>query len=104
MPAGLKLVSGTDPTGPIVLAEGQKYLAADFGYQAEPGKGVIGDRVWSDANGNGVQDPGEVGLGGVSLNLSKAGADGVCGTADDVAVATTTSAADGSYLFTGPGA
>ena len=101
VPAGLKLVSGTDPKGPIALSEGQTYLAADFGYQAETGKGVIGDRVWSDANGNGVQDPGEVGLGGVSLKLSRVGADGVCGTADDVVMATTTSAADGSYLFTG---
>ena len=101
VPAGLKLVSGSDPAGPILLAEGQKYLAADFGYRADPDKGTIGDRVWSDANGNGVQDLGEVGLGGVSLSLSKAGPDGVCGTADDVAVATTTSAADGSYLFTG---
>ena len=100
VPAGLTLVSGTDPNGPIDLKEGQNYKDADFGYQAS-GKGVIGDRVWNDANGNGVQDPGEVGLGGVSLKLSKVGADGVCGTADDVAVATTTSAADGSYLFTG---
>jgi uncharacterized repeat protein (TIGR01451 family) len=101
VPAGLALVSGADPHGPITLAEGQVYLAADFGYQAETGKGVIGDLVWNDANGNGVQDPGEVGLGGVSLSLNKVGADGVCGTADDVAVATTTSAVNGSYLFTG---
>ena len=101
VPAGLTLVSGTNPHGPIVLAEGQIYLAADFGYQAESGKGVIGDRVWNDANGNGLQDPGEVGLSGVSLSLSKVGTDGVCGTADDVAVATTTSAVNGSYLFSG---
>ncbi len=92
LPAGLTLVSGADPHGPIVLAEGQIYMTADFGYQAETGKGVIGDRVWNDANSNGVQDPGEVGLSGVSLSLSKAGADGLCDTADDVAVATTTSA------------
>ena len=101
LPAGLTLVSGTDPNGPITLAEGQNYKDADFGYQADAGKGVIGDRVWSDANGNGAQDPGEVGLGGVNLALSRVGADGICGTADDVVVANTTSAADGSYLFTG---
>ncbi|KKK79648.1 hypothetical protein LCGC14_2831390, partial [marine sediment metagenome] len=31
--------------------------------------GSIGDLVWEDTNGNGVQDPGEPGLGNVTVNL-----------------------------------
>lgn len=98
VPAGLRLVAGTDPLL-VTLAQDQDYLTADFGYASTAG--VIGDRVWSDANGNGVQDPGEIGIGGVTLDLMSAGADGQCGTADDAKLASTTTATDGSYLFTG---
>ncbi|MCX6031445.1 MAG: hypothetical protein NT169_19370 [Chloroflexi bacterium] len=101
VPAGLTLTSGANPHGPIVLAEGADYRNADFGYGPATGTGAIGDRVWSDANGNGLQDPGEVGIGNVTLNLLNAGPDGRCGTADDTVAATKTTAPDGSYLFTG---
>src|ERR1700690_696484 len=30
---------------------------------------ILGNRVWLDANGNGIQDPGEEGIGGVCVNL-----------------------------------
>ncbi len=30
---------------------------------------ILGNQVWLDANGNGIQDPGEVGVGGVCVNL-----------------------------------
>ena len=33
------------------------------------GTGAIGDRVWIDADGDGVQDPGEAGLAGVTVQL-----------------------------------
>ena len=101
VPVGLVLTHA--PTQPINLAEGQNYRDADFGYGPLTGTGVIGDRVWSDADGDGVQDPGEVGIGNVTLNLLSAGPDGRCNTADDVVVGTKTTAADGSYpyLFTG---
>lgn len=98
LPDGLSLVSGTDPHGPINLAEGQAYLTADFGYASDQ---AIGDRVWSDADGDGVQDPGEAGIGGVPVVLVAAGADGQCANADDTVVATTTTNAAGNYLFTG---
>ena len=62
--------------------------------------GVIGDTVFVDLDGNGVQDPGEGGIGGVVLRLTAAGPDGILGTADDV-VTTTTTAGDGTYAFTG---
>jgi len=51
----------------------------------------IGDRVWRDANLNGLQDADETGVGGVGVKLLNA--------ADNSVLRTTTSAPDGSYLF-----
>lgn len=67
--------------------------------------GSLGDLVWHDTNGNGVPDPGELGLSNVTVRATWAGLDGLSGTADDVAL-TTTTASDGSYHFYGlpPGA
>jgi uncharacterized repeat protein (TIGR01451 family) len=53
---------------------------------------TIGDRVWQDSDGNGRQDAGEPGRPGATVTLIDAG-----GTA----VATTTTAADGTYAFRG---
>ncbi len=50
----------------------------------------IGDKVWLDANANGVQDTGEVGVAGVAVKLLNA-----AGTV----IATTTTDASGGYLF-----
>jgi SdrD B-like domain len=52
----------------------------------------IGNRVWNDANGNGVQDPAEAAIGGVTVNLYDATGN---------LVGTTTTAADGTYYFGG---
>ncbi len=79
-------------TRSIVLASGQTLSNQDFGYKATDNTGIIGDRIWSDANADGVQDPGEAGIAGVTLTLRDA-AGGV--------VDTTTTNADGDYLFTG---
>ena len=101
--AGLQTSPGTtDPTASIPLADGQIYLDADFGYRgASTANAIVGDRVWSDPDGDGLQDPGEAGIGGVTVRLLSPGPDGVFGTGDDVVVATTTTGPDGSYLFTG---
>jgi hypothetical protein len=53
----------------------------------------IGDRVWFDANGNGVQDAGEDGIAGVTLSLR-------LGNAGN-ALATTKTDAKGNYVFNG---
>lgn len=53
---------------------------------------LIGDKVWSDTNANGVQDAGENGLGGVTVQLLRH-------DAGDALVASVVTAADGSYLF-----
>ncbi|MEM1177490.1 MAG: SdrD B-like domain-containing protein [Acidobacteriota bacterium] len=52
----------------------------------------IGDRVWLDANLNGLQDGGEAGFEGVTVELFSAAG---------VSQGTTLSAADGSYYFAG---
>ncbi len=49
----------------------------------------IGNRVWRDEDGDGVQDPGEPGLDGVTVELYR----------DGVLVGTTTTANGGQYLF-----
>ena len=90
-----------------LLTSAGKNLTADFGYNWSPtadvtggiNKGAIGNRVWIDHNGNGIQDPGETGVKGVELTLFTAGVDGLFWTGDDVTVATTTTADDGSYIF-----
>jgi len=59
----------------------------------------IGNRVWDDTNGNGLQDGGEPGIAGVSVTLADLG--------PPVATYTTTTNADGTYCFdstnVGPG-
>ncbi len=51
------------------LGPGEIYLDADLGYRAPAGTGTIGDYVWQDSDQDGVQDPGELGLGGVTVLL-----------------------------------
>ncbi len=50
----------------------------------------IGNRVWMDSNENGLQDPDEMGIEGVNVQLVDAGG---------IAIASVTTAADGSYYF-----
>lgn len=60
--------------------------------------GSLGDRVWNDTNSNGVQDPGETGIVGATVNMVYAGPDNTFGTPDDVNSQTVTGA-DGIYGF-----
>lgn len=59
----------------------------------------VGNYVWFDANNNGVQDPNENPLSGVTMELWGAGKDDTFGTSDDVAIAVATTDASGNYLF-----
>ncbi|MEJ8851705.1 SdrD B-like domain-containing protein [Variovorax rhizosphaerae] len=87
----------TGRTDTITLTPGQNRTDVDAGLVDKLGS--LGDRVWFDANRNGLQDPGEAGIGGVLVQLYKTGADGLVGTADDVYVNQMFTAADGKYLF-----
>ncbi|MDF3131302.1 SdrD B-like domain-containing protein, partial [Kiritimatiellaeota bacterium B1221] len=51
----------------VTLAAGEDFNDADFGYQQQDAR--IGDFVWNDLNGDGVQDAGEPGLSGVTVYL-----------------------------------
>ena len=84
-------------TAQRVLAPAENARDVDFGYA---GEGRIGDFVWWDLDGDGVQDPDEPGLAGVGVTLDWAGFDGVFGNGDDGRLVTSTDA-DGGYLFTG---
>jgi len=63
----------------------------DFGFVTSSSSctAQLGDFVWNDLNGNGIQDAGEPGIAGVVLQLSGA------------ATATTTTDDNGQYLFGG---
>jgi fimbrial isopeptide formation D2 family protein len=58
----------------------------------------VGDRVWVDTDGDGVQDDGEPGLPGVVLVLTDADGDPVV-DASGAPVGPVTTDADGAYLF-----
>jgi len=61
----------------------------------------IGDFVWADTNGNGIKNPREPGLPGLTVELLRPGADNLPNTADDQPVAVTTTDTNGYYLFSG---
>ena len=73
LPAGLTqsypVGNTNDRTSVFNLVAGQNYTQADLGYTASSSSAIFGDLAWVDANGNGLRDPGEVGLGGVTVKL-----------------------------------
>src|SRR5207253_3074108 len=71
----------------LSLAAGASRTDVDFGYKYT---GSVGDRVWLDSNGNGVQDTGEAGINGVTVQLLNAA---------NAVVATTVTSGDGNYTF-----
>ncbi|WP_198320983.1 SdrD B-like domain-containing protein [Azohydromonas aeria] len=85
-------------TGQYTLVSGDAVTTVDAGFYKAA---ALGDRLWLDANRNGVQDAGEQGVAGQAVTLIGGGADGVIGTADDVTVATMVTDANGNYRFTG---
>jgi len=94
LPSGLELSTGsTNPLPVFTLADNSVNLVQDFPYTNDSSdNAIIGDLVWSDANNNGIRDPGEAGISGVTLDLIN--------TATNMTVSTTTTGADGQYLFT----
>lgn len=59
-----------------------------------PAQALLGDRVWEDFNGNGIQDPGEPGLASVTMQLWNA--------ATTQMFSSTTTNANGIYGLTTP--
>jgi len=102
---------GTAHAASAAVVAGQERIDLDFGYNWTPAAdaanppsgatGSIGDHIWIDADGDGVQDSGEAGLAGVAVTLVSPGPDGVFGSSDDVAVAAAVTDAAGNYIFDG---
>ncbi|WP_170184057.1 SdrD B-like domain-containing protein [Glutamicibacter uratoxydans] len=63
------------------------------------GNGELGDRVWRDADANGIQDSGEAGIQGVKVNLLDASGAPVNGADGNPVTATTDE--NGNYTFAG---
>ncbi len=79
-------------TAVISLKTGEENLTIDAGIHAAPGLASLGNYVWIDEDINGLQDPEESGIAGISVTLYDAAG---------VAVANTTTDANGFYQFTG---
>ena len=83
----------TSRTATFTLAAGQRITTVDAGFwlTTSPGTSKIGDRVWLDANQNGVQDAGEANVQGMTVVLY----DGA-----NTAIKLAVTDANGNYLFT----
>jgi len=68
------------------------YLFNLQGNGTSPEDGVIGDKVWLDNNGDGIQDAGEGSLAGITVTLFDSG---------DNSQGSTVTGSDGAYVFEG---
>jgi uncharacterized surface anchored protein len=84
-------ILGGGQSAPVTLASGETNNTVDAGLlpQSTP-QVLLGDRVWSDTNGNGLQDNGEAGIVGATVNLLDS---------TSKVIATTTTGTNGAYNF-----
>jgi uncharacterized repeat protein (TIGR01451 family)/fimbrial isopeptide formation D2 family protein len=85
LPAGMYPTYDANGTGTadwsvVALGVGADDRSQDFGYA---GSGTIGDAVWLDRNGDGMQQAAEPGVAGVPVQLTWPGEDGIRETPDD---------------------
>ena len=96
----------------VTVGAGATHLTADFGYNyasvadtdtpSTTATGAIGDRLWNDTDQDGIQDPGESGIEGVTVRLLvDTNGDGVYGGTSGEILATTATDASGNYIFDG---
>ncbi|HFQ61712.1 MAG TPA: hypothetical protein ENK39_05350, partial [Epsilonproteobacteria bacterium] len=107
--ATIDLVTGATGTGKSITVDGTNE-PADGSYDAAgivPFDSSIGDFVWNDLDGNGIQDAGEVGISGVTIELyDDINGDGNIDNGGsynntDTLLATDTTDASGNYKFDG---
>ncbi len=97
LPAGMLPTFDADGTttpntsSTTLTAAAPTVVDQDFGYQ---GPGEIGDKIWNDLDGDGLQDPGEPGIPGVKVTVTAT----IGGSPVSF---TTTTGPDGTYQFTG---
>jgi subtilisin-like proprotein convertase family protein len=100
----VRIDKNTVPTGfgrtpafrDVTVGTSSTVVNVNLGLQSRTGK--VQGIVYNDANGNGVQNAGELGLNGVQVTLVWFGADNTFGTADDE-TSTVNTSANGAYLF-----
>jgi protocatechuate 3,4-dioxygenase beta subunit len=86
-----------DASSPVTLTTAS-ITTTDFGYQPT-GYASIGDRVWRDADGDGVQDASETGIAGASVLLYQDQNGNGLIDPEDALVATDLTDAGGIYTF-----
>src|SRR5205807_281421 len=85
--------SNVNPAMVILPTNSSVDESIDFGFTPR-GTAAIGDFVWNDSNGNGIQDNNETGIPGVKVNL--------CSDVSCLQViGTTNTDQNGAYHFTG---
>ena len=84
-------------TSIVTLSSGENNLTVDAGIVQTAS---LGDTVFIDSNGNGLQDSGESGVSGVTVTLTGGGTDNLISTTGDNTTATTSTDIDGNYSFT----
>lgn len=92
----------TVPQIPVLIGTaGQNNYNLDFGFDAPPSVGSLGDKVWRDDDKDGAQDAGEPGVAGIAVELFKDyNNDGDFADAgESTPFATTYTDAYGKYLF-----
>ena len=76
-------------SSPDALTFGKSSGLGDLELLSDPAPIEIGNLVWEDTDGDGVQDPGEPGISGVTVELKQGG----------TTLATATTDANGNYVF-----
>lgn len=101
LPGALCATCDNHTTTAILLAPGDVYTNADFGYTPTAGNGgSIGNTLWVDSNRDNVIDAGEPRLPGVTVSLIRdLDGDGIRDAGEPI-IATDITDASGQYLFT----
>lgn len=94
------LLDGEFPA-PYAFPSGNGISGGTFFYCFAVRTASVSGLVFNDANGNGLVNPGELGIGSVGVQLTWAGPDGVFGTGDDGATVQIPTSPTGNYSFTG---
>ncbi|MCB9020073.1 MAG: hypothetical protein H6546_07065 [Chitinophagales bacterium] len=84
------------------LTSNEVDLSWDMGlYEDENIGASLGDTVWFDSDGDGIQDANEDGVAGVTVTLWSVGGDGMVGGGDDSQITSQLTDMNGYYLFDG---
>ena len=82
LPSSALIITSTDPASTLITLTSSAitttYLLADAGYSPNVNFS-IGNRVWHDVDNDGVQDPGEPGIGGVDVVVTNGTGTGCAG-------------------------